>query len=123
MLRRFYMASACFCLTAGQLAAQARTESAKPGFREISVDRVQHFVVASSRSMRDRAAVLTFAKTLCGTQRVCFVHFWTSEAQAGRRIPMTDRQVDAMVASYNRNLNTGNDAFQCYNFGSKGEHC
>src|SRR5947207_15532720 len=123
MMRPVCVTAACLGLIGGKLAAQARTQLAKPAFREITADHVQHFVVASSTAMRDRAAVLGFARTLCGAERICFVHFWTSEAKAGRRIPMTDSQVNAMVASYNRNLNTGNDAFQCYNFGSQGEHC
>ena len=106
-----------------QLEAQTKGQSAKPEFREVAVDRIQHFVVASPATMRKRVAVLAFARQLCGSQRICFVHFWTAASKAGRRIPMSDSQADAMVASYNRNLNTGNDAFQCYNFGSKGEHC
>jgi hypothetical protein len=110
-------------LSVVSLTTQSKSSVARPEFREIAVDRIQHFVVASEESMRNRAAVLAFAKTVCGTQRICFVHFWTSEAKAGRRIPMTDRQAGTIVASYNRNLNTGNDAFQCYNFGPRGEHC
>lgn len=123
MLVQLRYSLALMVFTALSLGAQAKSKPVKPAFREIAVDRIQHFVVASTESMRDRAAVLAFAKQLCGSQRICFVHFWKSESKAGRRIPMTDRQADAMVASYNRNLNTGNDAFQCYNFGAKGEHC
>lgn len=123
MTRHRWLMCVFFIVGAASLPAQVNRQPRRPVFRQIAVDQFAHFVVASAQSMRNRTAVLAFARSVCGNQRICFVHFWTSEAKAGRRTPMTDRQANAIVASYNRNLNTGNDAFQCYNFGAKGEHC
>ena len=86
---------------------------------------VTHFVVAPESVMRDRNVVLSYSRRTCADadQHVCFVFFWTDESKAARTFPISDSEADAMVASYNRNRSTGNDGFQCYNFGSPGERC
>lgn len=43
----------------------------------------------------------------CGLEPVCHAHFWTSDNDAARRLPMTDSQLAARVGLWQRNLNTG----------------
>lgn len=44
---------------------------------------------------------------LCRRQAHCFVHFWADKADAPRRLPMTDAQVESEIAAYRQNTNTG----------------
>jgi hypothetical protein len=86
---------------------------------------VTHFVVAPESVMGDRNVVLSYSRRTCANtdQQVCFVLFWTDASKAARGFPITDSEADAIVASYKRNRSTRNDGFQCYNFGSPGQHC
>ena len=63
------------------------------------------------------------SRKLCYGKNVCFVHFWDKEENAARAIPMSDKQVKTMIASYNINQNPGNDRFQCHPFFGPGERC
>ena len=83
---------------------------------------VTHFTVAPESVMADRSAVLTYARRTCADDE-CFVLFWTDTSKAASGFPITDREADAMVASYHRNRSGGNDGFQCYNFGLLRERC
>ena len=85
---------------------------------------VTHFTIAPESAMSDRNAVLAYSRRACADdEQVCFVLFWTGASNAASGFPITAREADAMVASYNRNRSAGNDGFQCYNFGSPGERC
>ena len=85
---------------------------------------VTHFTVAPEPVMTDRSAVLAYSRRTCAEdEQVCFVLFWTDASSAASGFPITDREAEAMVASYYRNRSAGNDGFQCYNFGSPGERC
>ena len=85
---------------------------------------VTHFVLAPESLMVDPNAVLAYSRRTCAdNDEVCFVFFWSDESKAARGFPITDREADAIVASYNRNHSAGNDGFQCYNFGSGAAHC
>jgi hypothetical protein len=46
---------------------------------------------------------------ICQPHETCVVLFWNNESQAGTRMPLTDAQVSAQVAHYNRNASTGMD--------------
>lgn len=94
-----------------------------PGLRR---DLGTYFVVANLQGTpSDRAYqdFLSFSRSLCQDKTVCFVHFWYDANQAALSIPMTDEQVAAQIASYNKNVNSGNDAMQCHPFGPAGEKC
>ena len=83
-----------------------------------------HFVVAAESVMRERTVVLAYSRRLCaGEEQVCSVLYWTDASRAARGFPVTDREANAIVASYHRNRSTGSDGLQCYNFGSPGERC
>lgn len=85
---------------------------------------VTHFVVTPESVMAKRTVVLAFSRRLCGDrEQVCFVLFWTEASRAAAGFPLSDREANAMAASYRRNLSTGADGFQCYNFGTLAERC
>ena len=74
--------------------------------------------------MANRSAVLAFCRRVCSDgEQVCFVFFWTDVSKAAHGFPITTRETDAMVASYERNRSSRTDSFQCYNFGSAMERC
>ncbi len=70
-----------------------------------------------------KQSCLNIGRNLCGGKTVCFVHFWADRSKAASSIPMTDAQAPAQIASYNKNVNSGNDALVCHPFGSPGERC
>jgi hypothetical protein len=85
---------------------------------------VTHFTVAPESVMRDRSAVLSYSRRRCADdEQVCFVLYWTDAASAATGFPISDRQSEAMAASYRRGHSTGNDGLQCYNFGAPRERC
>jgi hypothetical protein len=86
---------------------------------------VTHFVVAPESVMGDRNVVLSYSRRTCADrdQQVCFVLFWTDASKAAKGFPISASEADAMVASYNRNRSSGQDGFQCYNFGEPRQRC
>lgn len=76
--------------------------------------------VANEQSQRE---VLNLSRNLCREKSVCFVHYWSSPTNAAHSLPMTDEQAEAEIASYNKNIHTGNDALVCHPFGAPGDRC
>lgn len=119
-MRRFVAPLLALALAASGANAQSR----RPAFEKVGVDRFHHFVVISEKTAHDRNSVLAIARDICqGGGNLCLVHFWTSKRTAARRIPMTDDQVNRLVASYMRNLRNGYAELQCYKYGRAGEQC
>jgi hypothetical protein len=85
---------------------------------------VTHFVVAPESVMHERNEVLAYSRGLCADDdQVCSVLYWTEESKAARGFPITDKEAEAIVATYTRNRSTGSEGFQCYNFGLLRERC
>jgi len=91
-------------------AACAQSDS---GVKQIGVSAGVHFVVVAVRLARSDDELRRVAHTLCAGERVCAVRFWTNEAHAARRLPMTDEQGQFEIASFSVNRNTGQDDFTC----------
>jgi hypothetical protein len=72
-----------------------------------------HFVVVSTPIAKSDDALRRVARNICGGAPVCAVRFWVNEAQAARRLPMSDEQGSHEYASYAVNRNTGLDDFTC----------
>jgi hypothetical protein len=70
-------------------------------------------VVIARRASRDRAVYGAAIREYCGigSPRVCEIMFWTDRAMVPERFPMTDAQVNAWVAKYELNRNTGHEDF------------
>ncbi len=105
-------------LATGEATAQSR----RPDFQKVGTHGLQHFVVIADKTARDKKRVVAIAEEICRSGgNICAVHFWTSKAAAARRIPMTDEQVNQLVASYMRNSRNGYAELQCYKYGRAGE--
>lgn len=95
--------------------------SAQPKFEKISGQGFNEFVwISPSATSADYAAAIN---DVCETRDICFVRFWDDAANAGNKLPMTDSQADAMVASYARNRRVGVDKYICHPFGAIGDRC
>jgi hypothetical protein len=65
------------------------------------------FVLVSKERASDRQFFERTAKTLCPTNQVCQVMFWTERKHVPSRTPFTDTQLNQLAAQYNQNPNTG----------------
>ena len=68
-----------------------------------------HFVYIEDAPSTDRGPYLRIASNICRGQRICIVMFWNDRSKVPHSLPMTDAQVNAKVAHYNLNKNTGLD--------------
>ena len=64
------------------------------------------FVVVDKGFASDTTALRSIADELCEGHPICIVLFWDDRNKAATSLPMTDAQVNALVATYNRNENT-----------------
>lgn len=94
-----------------------------PGLRR---DVGTYFVASNPKGTPNDRAYRDFfsiGRSLCQDKSVCFVHFWTDATQVALSIPMTDEQVATKIATYNKNVDSGNDSLVCHPFGSADEKC
>ena len=68
-----------------------------------------HFIFVKDSPTIDRSTYRRIAKTICRGERICIVMFWKDRTKVPYSLPMTDAQVNAKVAHYNLNKNTGLD--------------
>ena len=68
-----------------------------------------HFVYVENSPTIDRNAYRQIAEKICRGERICIVMFWNDRTKVPHSLPMTDAQVNAKVAHYNLNKNTGLD--------------
>ena len=59
----------------------------------------------------DRAVYQDAIRSLCRTGEYCYISFWSTRALVPARIPMSDAEARAQVASYTRNPTTGFNEF------------
>ncbi len=59
----------------------------------------------------DRAVYQDAIRSLCRAGEYCFISFWSTRALVPARLPMSDAEAKAQVASYTRNPSTGLDEF------------
>lgn len=84
----------------------AVTYAATP-WHQVGSQGVLHFVVVDAGSQNNPDVFRSAIVATCGTARICQVHFWASDLDAPRRLPMTDRQVNSRLAIWQFNANTG----------------
>jgi len=82
-------------------------------FERIGGQGMVDFVIATAELSSNRAALENRMRNFCDKQRdqFCQVMVWTNRAHAARALPMTDAQLNAQFAQYNRNRSTGYDCF------------
>lgn len=81
----------------------------QPTYVEVGSQGKEHFIVIDSKYNTDKETLRSLSNTICGSQDVCIVIFWNDKSLAATVLPLTDEQVNAEVAWYNRNKNSGND--------------
>jgi hypothetical protein len=65
-----------------------------------------HFVLVKDSAAK-RNAYRQIADLICQGESICIVMFWNDATKVPRSLPMTDSQLNAKVAHYNLNKNTG----------------
>jgi len=68
---------------------------------------VMHFVYISAPDWKNQDYYRLAIGTLCARKRICQVLFWHDRALTPTTIPMSDAQVEAKVAHWQYNANTG----------------
>lgn len=92
--------------------AAAPAKPAGPPWRELHSQGVAHFVFMEPAHKRDRTAYDAASKAICGRASApCEILFWTDREMVATKIPLSDAEVDNQAAQYNRNPNTGFEAF------------
>lgn len=97
--------------------------AAPAGFRRIGGQGILHFVVMDTAHYFAPSTIMDAAREICGTRPVCWVAFWPTEADAARGVPMTDAQLDARFAYYQRNWNTRLEHLACHAHDPRYEPC
>ena len=82
-----------------------------PSFNRVSRQGSYQFVyIEIPDSLKtDRDSYMRVAEYLCHAERICIIGFWNNASLMAKSLPMTDEQLYARIAQYNRNLNTGYD--------------
>ena len=72
-----------------------------------------HFVLIPRTHEGDRSPYQAAIQDICGrsSKPVCRIHFWSDPRKVPKNFPMTDDQMNSLLATYGRNKNTGYDAF------------
>lgn len=89
--------------------SSAPTPTSSVKYAQLASQGANHFVVVDQSISTSRADLYVVAQTVCGQQSVCIVHLWDNQDLAALSLPMTDQQVRAKIAQYNRNQNSGLD--------------
>jgi hypothetical protein len=90
-------------------AAGAQVDSVK----ELGTSGAVHFVVVGTPIAKSDDALRRVAHGICTGSPICAVRFWLNEAQAARRLPMSDEQASHEFASYVVNNKQGVEFFTC----------
>jgi hypothetical protein len=66
-----------------------------------------HFVYVQKEPQVSKEQYLQVGDFICKEERVCIVMFWDDRTMIPSSLPMTDEQLNAKVAHYNLNKNSG----------------
>lgn len=91
--------------SATRAVGETQPPPAPPRWRLVGSQGDMRFVVVEDDG-GSKAPYHQAVTSLCAGKTHCFVNFWTDDALAPRRIPMTDAEVEAQVAGYRMNTNT-----------------
>jgi len=91
--------------------APGRAQSHQKDWQLVRTQGMMRLVVVTKSKERDRSVYQDAIKSLCTLGEHCYVLFWSSRALVPKRIPMSDAQARAQVASYTHNPTTHFDEF------------
>lgn len=104
----------------GDAAVQNQSPAIDSAFTRVGGQGLIDFVLASHPLSSDADALEARMRNFCDQQRgdFCQVMVWRDRSKVPDALPMSQRQLNAQVAQYNRNRHTGYD---CVNFFRRGE--
>ncbi len=73
------------------------------GWELLRTQGMMQFVLVAKPREADPAVYRRAIRALCKPGKHCFLLFWSDRRQVPSRMPMTDRQASAQVASYTKN--------------------
>lgn len=94
-------AAAVLCL--GAMSAHAE----KTDLKLTGSQGVNFFFTISNPWASDKKYILNTAERFCADKPVCIAHFYLAGTAAPKGFPLNDSEVDAEIATYNKNKNTG----------------
>jgi hypothetical protein len=68
-------------------------------------------VYVAKAKENNRSVYQNAIRSLCMAGEYCYISFWSIRALVPARLPMSDAEAQALVASYTRNPSTGLDEF------------
>lgn len=68
---------------------------------------VNFFFTVSNPWASDKNYVLNTAERFCSDKPVCIAHFYLTGTASPKGFPLSDSEVEAEIATYNRNKNSG----------------
>lgn len=90
------------------ITACGNKEQAKPqGYELLSSQNGHYFVYVEPAISSNKSTLTVIANYVCKVESICIVMFWSNQSQAAKELPMSDAQVNAQVAHFNLNNNTG----------------
>jgi hypothetical protein len=91
--------------------ALGQAKSRQKDWQLVRTQGMMRLVLVVKPKERDRSVYQDAIKTLCTPGEYCYILFWSSRASIPNRIPMSDAQARAQVASYTHNPTTNFDEF------------
>jgi hypothetical protein len=91
--------------------APEQAQSRQKDWQLVRTQGMMRLVLVARPKERDRSLYQDAIKSLCTPGEYCYVLFWSSRASIPNRIPMSDAQARAQVASYTHNPTTHFDEF------------
>jgi|SRR5436853_1994506 len=91
--------------------ALGQAQSRQKDWQLVRTQGMMRLVLVTKSKERDRSVYQGVIKSLCTSSEYCYVLFWSSRTSIPKRIPMSDAQARAQVASYTHNPMTHFDEF------------
>jgi hypothetical protein len=91
--------------------APGQAQSRQKYWQLVRTQGMMRLVLVTKSKERDRSVYQEAIKSLCTPGEYCYVLFWSSRSSIPNRIPMSDAQARALVASYTHNPTTHFDEF------------
>jgi phosphatidate phosphatase APP1 len=93
------------------ITAPGQAQSRQKDWQIVRTQGMMKLVLVTKSKERDRSVYQDAIKSLCTPGGYCYILFWSSRASVPKRIPMSDAQAQAQVASYTHNPTTNFDEF------------
>jgi len=102
-------------------AASGEQNAAKQGWELKGRQKAYRFVLINPEQVNNEQTYRNAIASVCGSDRICTVGFWTDETKMAKKLPITPEQDKAEVAdwSFNRKTNHAKLLWSCRVFPKK----